>query len=439
MERFTEKWTQTYIDLINNDVRYKEHGSDWNNTIRFIATTPTETKAVWLNLVHGVCIKGCSGAKALEAKTEFEIKADEHTWTILLNTNSDPLVAIMTGKLKLTLGSLFTLSRHATSAKDLVRIASSITLSDEKTPYSSTKKKSSDSVAAPVNNEITTMKRRLNTDSFPYRLFEKAKVLGIWNPSQINLEQDKKDWETCSTQEKELILHLTSLFQSGEESVTNEIVPLLLAVSKEHRIEEELYLTSFLFEEAKHTDFFNRLISEVFECQDKDLDRFKGEHYIRLFDDKLNNAMRRLLADSSPKNQLLASVTYNMIVEGSLAETGYHAYYKMLEENNLMPGIRKGIHLLKQDESRHIAYGIYLISRILIEHPVLKSDFEHQMSDCLELVIGVIHEIFEGYESMPFGLNAEDFIDFATEQFQRRYERIEKSLENKTPFTELNG
>lgn len=434
MERFTEKWTLACVDLINSDVRYKEHGKDWNNPIRFVATSTNETKAVWLNLVNGVCIEGFSGTKALEAPTSFEIKADERTWAILLDTNADPLVAIMTGKLKLSKGSLFTLSRHTTSAKDLVRIASSIALSDEKKSPSSNHKKSTSSIAAPVSNDIITMKRRLNTDSFAYKLYEKAKVLGIWNPALIDLEQDKKDWETCSAQEKELILHLTSLFQSGEESVTNEIVPLLLAVSKENRIEEELYLTSFLFEEAKHTDFFNRLITEVFECEDDDLDRFKGEQYKLLFDEKLNQVMRRLLEDSSPKNQLLASVTYNLIVEGSLAETGYHAYYKMLDENNLMPGIRNGIHLLKQDESRHIAYGIYLISRILIEHPELKSDFEHQMSDCLELVIGVIHEIFEGYESMPFGLNAEDFIDYATEQFQRRYERIEKSLENGTPF-----
>jgi ribonucleoside-diphosphate reductase beta chain len=35
-------------------------------------------------------------------------------------------------------------------------------------------------------------------------------------------------------------------------------------------------------------------------------------------------------------------VTYNMVVEGVLAETGYHAFFTMLERNGLMPGLRRG-------------------------------------------------------------------------------------------------
>lgn len=433
MLRFEQEWTQAYRQAINSDAEYHKNGSGWAYPIRFIAKGDTTQKAVWLDLKNGTCLEACYGEEAFSRDTEFEIQATEHVWDILLSERADPLVALMTGKLKLTKGSFFTLSRYTRAAKDLVRLAADL---EGSTPKSQVTLKDHTTKAAIKSDEIVTLTRRINTNSFPYRLYEKAKVLGIWNPSLIDFTQDKNDWNRCSEEEKELLLHLTSLFQAGEESVTNEIVPLMLAVSREKRLEEELFLTTFLFEEAKHTDFFNRFLTEIAETSAADLDRFKGPSYTQLFDSELNTVMRRLLDDASPKNQLLASVTYNMVVEGSLAETGYHAYFTMLEKNNLMPGVREGISNLKTDESRHIAYGIYLISRILIEHPELKPDFDARMSYCLELVIGVIHEIFDRYKVMPFGLQANDFIDFATEQFQRRYERIEKSLEKKEPFFE---
>ncbi len=433
MKRFEQEWTDAYRQAINFDSDYNENGSGWTYPIRFIALGDHSKKAVWLNLNHGTCLDACCGDEALSRDTEFEIQATEKIWDIILSERADPLVALMTGKLKLTKGGFFTLSRYTRAAKDLVRLAADLEAS---TPKIQSTLKEYTTKAATKSDEIVTLTRRINTNSFPYRLYEKAKVLGIWNPSLIDFTQDKNDWNRCSDEEKELLLHLTSLFQAGEESVTNEIVPLMLAVSREKRLEEELFLTTFLFEEAKHTDFFNRFLSEIAQTDAGDLDRFKGPNYTQLFDIELNSVMRRLLDDASPKNQLLASVTYNMVVEGSLAETGYHAYFSMLEKNNLMPGVREGISHLKTDESRHIAYGIYLISRILIEHPELKPDFDARMSYCLELVIGVIHEIFGRYEVMPFGLQANDFIDFATEQFQRRYERIEKSLEKKEPFAE---
>jgi ribonucleotide reductase beta subunit family protein with ferritin-like domain/putative sterol carrier protein len=440
MDLFGKEWTEIYVKKINDDVAYKENGKGWVNPIRFISVKGLEKKAVWLDLKNGFCERSLSDEDALAASSFYEIQAESRAWEHLLETKGDPLVALITGKLKLTKGSLFTLSRYTASAKDLVRIAASVQISEkiEETELPNTENANHETVQNTQKNaSLSTMKRRLNTDSFPYRLYEKAKVLGIWNPSDINFEQDEKDWNVCNDAEKELILHLTSLFQSGEESVTNEIVPLLLAVSGEKRIEEELFLTTFLFEEAKHTDFFNRLLTQVVKTPADDLDCFKGPNYRQLFDVELNDAMRILLTEPSAENQLRASVTYNMVVEGSLAETGYHAYFKMLEDHNLMPGIRKGISLLKQDESRHIAYGIYLISRILIEKPELKPIFDEQMSRCMELVVGVIHEIFGRYEIMAFGLKAEDFIEYATDQFQKRYDRIMKSLEKKTPFAEM--
>ena len=164
-------------------------------------------------------------------------------------------------------------------------------------------------------------------------------------------------------------------------------------------------------------------------AQDRsDLSRFHGPAYRSVFYEALPDAMARLRTDSSPIAQAEASVTYNMIVEGVLAETGYHAYYRILDTHQLMPGMRQAVGHLKSDEARHLAFGVYLLSRLVAEHgdPVWQA-IERRMTELLPLAIGLIGEIFERYETMPFGLDLDDFTNFAMTQFQRRFQRIEKA------------
>ena len=64
----------------------------------------------------------------------------------------------------------------------------------------------------------------------------------------------------------------------------------------------------------------------------------------------LPTAMRRLDHDSSPAAQTSAAVVYDMIVEGVLAGTGYHAYFTVLNQNGDSAGQRQGIHYLERDD-----------------------------------------------------------------------------------------
>ena len=277
-----------------------------------------------------------------------------------------------------------------------------------------------------THTSFATTTRGLNRDLPPMRLYEKAKKLGIWNPSDIDLTKDKQDWAGFSDEEKDLCLLLLSMFVAGEEAVTLDLLPLIQAVAQEGRIEEEMYLTTFLFEEAKHTDFFRRFMDEVAEAG-VDLSRFHGDNYRQLFYEALPEALNALRSDPSPASQIRASVTYNMIVEGVLAETGYQAFFIMLERNDLCPGLRKGISLLKQDESRHIAYGVYLLSRLMAEHPDEWDNMQMQMNMLLPSAIGVIGDAFARYEVVPFGLKEDDFVNYAMSQFSKRFERLEKA------------
>ena len=273
---------------------------------------------------------------------------------------------------------------------------------------------------------FATTTRGLDRSLPPMRLYEKAKRLGIWNPTDIDLLQDQRDWASLKNDEKDLILRLLAMFVAGEEAVTLDLLPLIRVIAREGRLEEEMFLTTFLFEEAKHTDFFRRFLDEVTDAH-TDLTRYHTDNYRHLFYDALPAALSTLEADPAPSAQVRASVTYNMIVEGVLAETGYHAFFTMLERNDLMPGLRKGIGLLKQDESRHIAYGVYLLSRLVAEHPEEWDTLETQMNSLLPFAIGVIGDAFAAYEVVPFGLVEDDFIHYAMSQFTRRFERLEKA------------
>ena len=97
---------------------------------------------------------------------------------------------------------------------------------------------------------VTVGMRPFRRDSFPMRLFQKAKRLGIWNPSDIDLSMDKRSWLAASEEERDGLLGTIAAFQAGEEAVTLDLLPLIQAVALEGRIEEEMFLTSFLWEEA---------------------------------------------------------------------------------------------------------------------------------------------------------------------------------------------
>lgn len=272
----------------------------------------------------------------------------------------------------------------------------------------------------------------LDRESLPMRLYEKAKRLGTWNPTEISLAEDAAHWRSLGREEQETLLQLTSLFQAGEEGVTLDLLPLIHAIAAEGRIEEELFLTTFLFEEGKHVDFFRRVLDEVCGAGG-DLSRYHGPSYRRIFYEELPRAMGALLDDRSPEAQLRAAVTYNMIVEGVLAETGYRGYFDAMERSGLFPGLREGVTLVKRDESRHIAYGLHLISRLVADRPDLWPAAQERMTELLEPALGVVHETFV-QDPMPFGLELDDYLEYAAGQFTRRLERLERAARDAVPI-----
>jgi ribonucleoside-diphosphate reductase beta chain len=269
----------------------------------------------------------------------------------------------------------------------------------------------------PTRTYTTLTGHGLRHDSLPMRLYHKAKKLGTWDPRDIDLAQDIRDWQSLPEESKERVRGLILSFQAGEEAVTVDLLPLIMAIAREGRLEEEMFLTTFLWEEAKHTEFFRRVLDEVLQAQG-DLHEIRVRNTTReLFANDLPTTMNRLLTDPSPHNQAQAAVLYNMIVEGVLAETGYYSFSQVLSATGMMPGLLQGIQLIKRDESRHIAYGVFLISRLVSQDPSLWPGVEELMQHHFAVI-----ERNQAENEAPESIRL-----YARQQFEKRMARIAKA------------
>lgn len=262
-----------------------------------------------------------------------------------------------------------------------------------------------------------------------YKLYRKAKKLGVWDPEDIDLEQDKKDWAKLTDVEKDYLLGSVVRFDAGEEAVSEDLLPLIAVMAREGRFEDEMYLSTFLFEEVKHADFFRLFIDEVVK-PDRDLSDMFSPAYSAILMEELPKVMGALWTDASPKAQLNASITYNMMVEGVLAETGYYGFYQVLDKYDILPGLRKGVSLIQRDESRHIGYGVYLISRLVAKDPSLLDYVTERMEELNGMITTLLEEGAKRYDDMevrPFGMERGFTQAYAAERFHGRMQVIMRS------------
>jgi len=86
-------------------------------------------------------------------------------------------------------------------------------------------------------------------------------------------------------------------------------------------------------------------------------------------------------------------VVYHMIIEGVLAETGYHGFYQALRGRNLLPGLVQGIELVQRDEARTSPLGV-LLQRQVRATPQLWGVIEERMSDLLPAALNIVGDVF---------------------------------------------
>ncbi|GAA1763969.1 R2-like ligand-binding oxidase [Streptomonospora arabica] len=269
--------------------------------------------------------------------------------------------------------------------------------------------------------------RGLNWDSFPLRLFAKGNAK-FWNPADIDMSRDAQDWAELSEGPRMRIMRLCALFVAGEEAVTEDIQPFIRAMAAEGRLGDEMYLTQFAFEEAKHVQVFRMWLDAVGITEDLHPFVENNAGYRALFYSELPAALNALVDDPSPANQVRASVTYNHIIEGSLALTGYHSWNHICTARGIFPGMREIIKRIGDDERRHMAWGTFTCRRHVAADARTWDVVTERLNELLPHVTAVVERSNEpepDEEEKRYMLSDKELMDYAADRALRRLGAIE--------------
>ncbi len=272
----------------------------------------------------------------------------------------------------------------------------------------------------------------LNFDSFPMRAFRKSRELA-WEPLEIDFSQERQDWDRLTPVEQDMLLRQVDGFYIGERAVTHDLAALQQCLREQRgRMEEEMYLTAQLYEESQHIEFFQMWLDEALPGRLGIDIPYPDMLYDDLtLDDLLNTQIKKtfqsLSTDPSPENQVRAVVVYHMIVEGVAAESGYHLFFDMVDFKDAFPALRQGITLIKQDESRHVAFGIYMLQRLLADQPSLVEVFEAEMHRLKPRALQGIEQVFAPVSKpYPFDLDPEKYLELGERYFEARIDAVKR-------------
>lgn len=265
-------------------------------------------------------------------------------------------------------------------------------------------------------------------ETFSQRLLRIAQLQGAWDPRSLDLSEDQHQWESLATEDRAPFLHLCTLFLGGEEAVVRDLSPLIVLMAAERRPDEADYLRSFLLEETTHVAFFEGFMERVCRTPRSAPD-FPCTAYRCIMEEELPAALEGLKRDSSPEAQVRAAATYHMTVEGIMAETGYFLLDRILTRKRLLPGTQPAIARLRRDESRHIAFGVYYVGRLVAEYgnPVYKA-FLRRMIELKPLVEESTRQLMAALgteETIETGLR--DVFAFSAARFAPRIRYIQRA------------
>lgn len=125
---FSEQWGESWCEALNNNSSYREAAKTWKGAILFCITRDqengfSEEKAILLDLSEGRCL----GSRLPDATdweaVPFIIEGPPGAWRDLLERKADPLMSLVSGKLKLKRGSLVQLMPYVRASKELLEAA----------------------------------------------------------------------------------------------------------------------------------------------------------------------------------------------------------------------------------------------------------------------------------------------------------------------------
>lgn len=281
---------------------------------------------------------------------------------------------------------------------------------------------------------------QLDRESKGTRYYRNA-VERHWDPADIALDDDLEHFVAFLAEDDESDLAIDMFRQSvarfgaGEQAVTEDLAPLATALEN---VDDQMFITTQLYEEAKHTDFFDRYWRAVINPLEAELgyeqsspteQRWFNEEYHELFE-RNERAMHALLENRSPEAFARAYAHYHLVIEGILAQTGYYGMQQSFAADQNpelphLPGLYEGFTHIRQDEGRHVGFGMAKLKALVIEEGVDPQLLDDTVSELMPLVNAIAAE--ETEETLGRGILPEELQQYATEKHIDRMEQIQNA------------
>jgi ribonucleoside-diphosphate reductase beta chain len=256
-----------------------------------------------------------------------------------------------------------------------------------------------------------------------YALWERQN----WKVHELDFSVDKEQWVLTPREAQENTIWSLGSFYVGEERVTADLAPFLLAAPSG---EIELFLATQLVDEARHAAFFDRFGAEVMCLSSDDLrGRMREVEGILLspwrevFDDGLRDVANRIKAKPDDLDLFVEGIaTYHMVVEGFLAVTGQTLIRDYMLEHSLYPGFCKGFGLVERDEHRHVAFGVRFLRDAIDEDPRHRRTIEQVVLDLAPRAAYVFAPPYveDPREYVSYGYTSRQIYGFAYRTLKRR-------------------
>jgi ribonucleoside-diphosphate reductase beta chain len=256
-----------------------------------------------------------------------------------------------------------------------------------------------------------------------YALWERQN----WKAHELDFTVDREQWVIAPQAAQENTLWSLGSFYVGEERVTADLAPFLLAAPTG---EIELFLATQLVDEARHAAFFDRFGAEVMCLSEHDLrgrmrevEQLLTGPWRDVFDDGLRDVSNRIKAKPDDMDLFVEGITtYHMVVEGFLAVTGQTLIRDYMVDHGMYPGFCEGFGLVERDEHRHVAFGVRFLRDAIDQDPRHRDTVERVV---LELVPRAAHVFVPPYvddprEFVSYGYTSQEIYGHAYRTLARR-------------------
>lgn len=127
-EVFTDTWAEAWAQELRISNAYRQAAEAWEGSVllRMTADGAATDRAVFVDLWHGECRSARAADASDVEEADYVIQADLDVWSRVLAGDLEPIFGLMSGKLKLTRGSLAKLTPYMAASRELVAAASRV-------------------------------------------------------------------------------------------------------------------------------------------------------------------------------------------------------------------------------------------------------------------------------------------------------------------------